>query len=198
MGFQNYAAQHNIELDENKDAQYEWVRRMYISKNTREGYQSRMKILLLFLDDKNPDCVLDYAKRALQDAFPRGATVKHNNKDVIYSAMQLIKSANCTSQPINFEAVTDNVFVKFLFGMARNNTDGNKYLSKSGCGYYRSNFKDLYRQCQVSVPQAFESIFEKILQGFATSPFPVKRGKRITFVRGERSYAILPIQTIMH
>ena len=35
MGFQDYAAQHNIELDENYNAQYERVSRMYISKNTR-------------------------------------------------------------------------------------------------------------------------------------------------------------------
>ena len=59
MGLQDYAAQHNIELDENENAQYERVRRMYIRKNTREGYQSCMKLLLLFLDDKNPECVSD-------------------------------------------------------------------------------------------------------------------------------------------
>ena len=60
MVFQDYAAQNNIELDENDNSQYEWVSRMYISKNTREGYQSCMKILLLFLDDNNPECVSDY------------------------------------------------------------------------------------------------------------------------------------------
>ena len=98
MVFQDYAAQHNIELDENDNAQYEWVSRMYISKNTREGYQSCMKRLLLFLDDNNPECVSDYAKRSLQDAFPSGATMKHNNKAVISRALQLIKSANSTSQ----------------------------------------------------------------------------------------------------
>ena len=64
MGFQDYAAQHNIKLDENDNAQYEQVSRMYISENTREGYQSCMKRFLLFLDDKNPECVSDYAKRA--------------------------------------------------------------------------------------------------------------------------------------
>ena len=68
MVLEDYADQHNIELDENNNAQYERVSRMYISKNTREGYQSCMKILLLFLDDKNPECVADYAKRALRDA----------------------------------------------------------------------------------------------------------------------------------
>ena len=60
MGFQDYAAQHNIELYENDNAQYERVSRMYISKNTREGYQICMKIFLLFLDDNNPECVSDY------------------------------------------------------------------------------------------------------------------------------------------
>ena len=144
MGFQDYTDQHNIELNENDNAQFERVSQMYISENTREGYRSCMKRLLLFLDDKNPECVSDYAKRALQDAFPSGATVKHNNKAVISRALQIIKSANCTSQPINFEAVTDKNSVKFLFGMAINNTDGNKYLSKSGCGSYISAFKDLY------------------------------------------------------
>ena len=38
MGLQDYAAQHNIELDENDNAQYERVSRMYISENTGEGY----------------------------------------------------------------------------------------------------------------------------------------------------------------
>ena len=101
-GFQDYAAQHNIELDENNNAHYDWVSRMHINENTREGYQSCMKRLLLFLDDNNPECVLDYAKRALQDAFPSGATMKQNNKAVISRALQLIKSSNFTSQPISF------------------------------------------------------------------------------------------------
>ena len=169
MGFQDYASQHNIELDENDNAQYEWVSRMYISENTREAYQGCMKRLLLFLDDKNPECVSEYAKRALQYAFLSGATVKHNNKAVISRALQLIKSTNCTSQPINFEAVTDNFFVNFLFGMAINNIDGNNYLSKSGCGSYRSAFKDLYRQCKVSVPQAFEAALTKAFKGLLRS-----------------------------
>ena len=91
MEFQDYVAQHNIKLDKNDNAQYERVSRMCISENTIEGYQRCMKILLLFLDDKNPECVLNYAKRALQDAFPSGETVKHNNKAVISQALQLIK-----------------------------------------------------------------------------------------------------------
>ena len=89
-----------LNLDENDNAQYERVSQMYISKNTREGYQSCMKILLLFLDDDNPECVSEYAKRALQDAFTSGATVKQNNKAIISRALQLIKSANSTSQPV--------------------------------------------------------------------------------------------------
>ena len=165
MEFQDYVAQHNIKLDKNDNAQYERVSRMCISENTIEGYQRCMKILLLFLDDKNPECVLNYAKISLQDAFPSEATMKHNKKTIISWAFQLIKSANCTSQPINFEAVTDKKIVKFLFGMARKNTDGNKYLSKSGCGSYRSAFKDLYCRCQVYVPQAFEAAFTKAFEG---------------------------------
>ena len=35
IGFQDYAAQHNIEINKNYNAQYERVSRMYISKNTR-------------------------------------------------------------------------------------------------------------------------------------------------------------------
>ena len=65
MGFQDYAAQHNIELNENDNAQYEQVSRMYIRENAREGYQSCMKRLLIFLYDKNPDCFLDYAKKSI-------------------------------------------------------------------------------------------------------------------------------------
>ena len=177
MGFQDYAAQHYIELNENDNVQYERVSLMYFSENTREGHQSCIKILLLFLDDKNQECVSDYAKRALQDAFPSGATVKHNNKAVISWALQLIKSANSTSQPINFEAVTNNFFVEFLFGMARNNTDGNKYLSKSGCGSYRSAFKYLYPQYQVSVPQYLEAALTKAFKGFLRAHSQEKEAK---------------------
>ena len=57
------------------------------------------------------------------------------------------------------------MFCEIGFGMARNNTDGNKYLRKSGCGSYRSDFKDLYRQCQVSAPQAFEAALTKAFKG---------------------------------
>ena len=64
MGLQDYAAQHYIELNKNDNAQYERVIQMYISENTRKGHQSCMKILLLFLDDNNPECVSEYAKRA--------------------------------------------------------------------------------------------------------------------------------------
>ena len=87
MGFQDYAAQHNIELDENDNARYERVSQMYISENTREGYQSCMKRLLLFLDDKNTEFVSDNVKRALQYTFPSGATVKQNNKAIISRAL---------------------------------------------------------------------------------------------------------------
>ena len=87
MGFQDHADEHNIELNKNDNAQYERASRMYISKNTVEGYQSWIKILLLFLDDNNTECVSDYAKRALQDAFPTGKTVIHDNKAVITRAL---------------------------------------------------------------------------------------------------------------
>ena len=144
-----------------------------------------MKLLLLFLDDKNPECVSDYRKRALQYAFPSRATVKHNNKAVISWALQLIKSANCTSQPINFEAVNDKKFVKFLFVLARNNTDGNKYLRKSDCGSYRSTFKDLYHQCQVSVDQAFEAYLTKAFKVLLRAHSQEKEAKGSCLLEGK-------------
>ena len=103
-----------------------------------------MKRFLHFLDEKNPACVSDYAGRTLQGTFPSRATVKHKNKAVISQALQIIKSANCTTKPINFEAVTVKVFVKFWLSMARKQTDGNTFLSKSGSRSYRSAFKDIY------------------------------------------------------
>ena len=171
MGFQDYAAQHNIELDENDNAQYVRVSQMYISKNTREGYQSCMKILLLFLDDKNPECVLDYAKRALQDSFPSGATVKHNNKAVISRALQLIKSANCTFQPINFVAVTDNVFVDFFFRDGKKKHIWKKLSNQKWLWILHIRFQGSIPLVPGFCASSFRSRFDKILQGFATSPF---------------------------
>ena len=54
--------------------------------------------------------------QTLQDAFTSGATVKQKNKAVISWALQFIKSTNCTSQPINFEVVTDKKIVNFFQG----------------------------------------------------------------------------------
>eukprot|EP00979_Chaetoceros_neogracilis_P018584 scaffold10852_cov1569-Chaetoceros_neogracile.AAC.1 len=177
MEVEDFAEENNIDFDAHDNAQFERVSKMYISENTREGYQSCMKRLLLFLDDSNPECVSDYAKTALQDAFPEGATVKHKNKAVIACALQLIVAANDTSKPIIFEAVTVKIFVKFLFTMARKNTDGNTFLSKSGCGSYRSAFKDLYRQCKVSVPPAFEAELTTQFKGLLRARAEEKEAK---------------------
>ena len=152
-----------------------------------------MKRFLLFLDDNNPECVSDYAKTALQDAFPGlGATVKHKNKAVVTCALELIGVANETSQPIIFEAVTVRIFVKFLFAMARKNTDGNKFLSKSGCGSYRSAFKDLYRQCQVSVPPAFEAELTTRFKGLlqARAKEKEERGSRLSEGKDPMPFAL--------
>ena len=64
------------------------------------------------------------------------------------------------------------IFVKFLFAMARQNTtDGNKFLSKSGCGSYRSSLKELYRVCKVQILPEFEAElstkFKGLLRGHA-------------------------------
>ena len=69
--------------------------------------------------------------------------------------------------------------------MARNNTDVNKYLSKSGCGYYRSAFKDIYRQCQVSVPQDFEAALTNAFRGFLRAHSQEKEAKGSRLLEGK-------------
>ena len=69
--------------------------------------------------------------------------------------------------------------------MAINNTDGNKYISKSGCGSYISAFNDLYRQCQVSVPQDFEAALTKAFKGLLQAHFQVKEAKKSRLSEGK-------------
>ena len=77
------------------------------------------------------------------------------------------------------------MFCEIFFGKARNNTDGNKYLSKSGCGSYRFAFKDLYRQCQVYVPQDFESDLTKAFKGFLRAHSQEKEAKGSRLLEGK-------------
>ena len=170
MAVQDFADANNLQIAD--DAQYERISKMYISEKTREGYQGCNKRLLAWLDSNHPQCVSSEAKSALQEIYSQrrnknSTTPKDRNRAVQKKAFELIKEADRNNQPILVASLTVKIFVTFLFSMARNNTKTQtKFLSKSGCGSYRSALKDLYRQygC-LAVPEQFEAELSTKLKG---------------------------------
>ena len=60
--------------------------------------------------------------------------------------------------PIKLDLLDVKMSTKFLFSRAgaKDNNHGDKFLSKSGYGTYRSALKDLYRTCKVEMPLDYE------------------------------------------
>jgi len=179
------------------EVQYAAVSNMYIKDVTREGYQGSNKRLLLWLNKKQPTCISADAKRDLQNTFEAqvvmGASAKEKNVAVEKKALAIIKGASAGCQPIIFENLTVEIFVKFLFAMARQNTtDGNKFLSKSGCGSYRSSLKELYRVCKVQMLPEFEAElstkFKGLLRGHAVEK--EQKGGRLGEGKDPMSFAL--------
>lgn len=170
MGIEDFADANNLNIE--NDAEYEKISKMYIDQETRKGYQLANKRLLLWLYSEHAHCVADYAKAALTTVWnqrtARGATSPSDNNAMNKKALQLIQEANSLRIPIKLEQVTVELFIHFLFAMARKNCKGDqKYLSKSGSGNYRSAFKDLYRQCgDKKVPSEFEDALSTKLKGY--------------------------------
>ena len=139
---------------------FETISKMYIKDATREGYNSANRVLLLWLASKHPECVSDTTKEALEML---------NGKQLEREAFQIVSSATEEKKPILFELVTVRMFIEFLHSRARK--QGKNFLSKSGCGSYRSAYKELHRQCGINMSKEFESDlsikFKGLMRGYA-------------------------------
>ena len=197
MAVQDYADEHNLAITD--DAEYKRISEMYISQRTRNSYQGCNKRLLLWLDSHEPQCVATYAKEALQSVWEQrrqagGGSSKTKNSAVIKRAFELVREANEEKQPILLSDITVKMFVNFLFAMGRNNTDGDqKFMSKSGCGSYRSALKDMYRQCgNIPIDDKFEKELSTKLKGLLRAHAEEKEstGKRLSEGKDPMSFAL--------
>jgi len=88
------------------------------------------------------------------------------------------------------------IFVKFLFGMARaNSKDRNKFLSRSGCGSYRSSLKELRRVCKVTASSEWDADlsvkFKGLLRGHAVEK--EQKGGRLAEGKDPITFALYKI-----
>ena len=68
-----------------------------------------------------------------------------NATDALKESQKVVSNANANENPIIFEELTLSIFVEFLH--YSDYIKKQNFLSKSGCGSYRSALKELYRQC---------------------------------------------------
>lgn len=150
-----------------RDGHFERISKMYIKDGTRMGYSNSNRLLLLWLDKNHPECVSENAKSALQQTYElqhQTSTPKHENKAVTEKAMELIMSANSIeSSPIILSTISSRQFVDFLHCRAQ--LRGNEFLSKSGCGGFRSAFRELHRQCGTHIDPALEEELKQKFKG---------------------------------
>ncbi len=142
-----------------------YKKKMYIKDETRCGYNASNRLLLHWLDKKHPKCVSENAKYTrLQQTFidsqPATASpaVKYKNRAVTANkALELVASANdIESSPIIFSTISSRLFVDFLLHYCAR-LKGNNFLSKTGCGGFRSAYKELHRQCGTSINPELEA-----------------------------------------
>lgn len=162
---------------------FERISKMYIKAETRSGYNTLNRTFLLWLDDKHPDCLSQIAKTTLQETYKsqHSAKVKHKNKAVMAKALELVANAtDVASSPIDFTKITARIFVDFLHFRAR--LKSCNFLSKSGCGGYRSALRELHRQCGVTVNPTLETQltekFKGLLRGYTEEK--QEKGGRLT------------------
>ena len=122
------------------------VSKMYIKDETRAGYNSLNMTLLIWLVGNHPACVKVDVKETLQML---------SGKELLRESQKSVSNANENEKPIIFEGLTVRIFVEFLHYRAR--IKKQIFLSKSGCGSYRSALKELYRQCGERMSSEFES-----------------------------------------
>ena len=179
--------------EDGMDEHYNQVNKMYITEGTRLGYNRANRTFLLWLDQKRPECVSPEVKEELQSIYASrpGATAKHKNKAVMAKALDFVtRATNETTCPIVFKEVTSKVFVDFLYSRAQ--MKNRNFLSRSGCGGYRSAFKELYRQCDVTMEDTFEKELTKnfrgLLRGYAAEK--AETGARLTEGKDPMSFAL--------
>ena len=145
------------EVDTNVNEFFEAVSKMNIKEETRSGYNGSNRLFLLWLDDKHPECVADFAKEALQ-------LCKDQNTSVTAKALELVQSASSMgTTPIVFDKVKTEIFINFL--RYRANLQGNDFFSKSGAGGFRSAYRELHKQCGTQFNPDFESELKELYKG---------------------------------
>jgi hypothetical protein len=183
------------EVDANVNEFFDIVSKMNIKDETRSGYNSSNRLLLLWLDEKHPECVAEHARKSLQETFDSrrifGATVKHQNKSVTAKALELVQSAtSLDTVPILFEKVTKEIFLNFL--RYRANLRGNDFLSKSGAGGFRSAYRELHKQSGTQFDPNFElelkELYKGLLRGHAAEK--QKKGGRLAEGKDPMSFKL--------
>ena len=108
-------------LDAVDNVQYEATTNMYIKDKTIQKYQGANKCQLTWIFDKGSECVGGYESTDIRNTFDiqKGDSVWQNNKSVHSKSVNIIKGANDSSKPINFEDLSVEIFIKFLFVMTR-------------------------------------------------------------------------------
>ena len=156
----------DAEEEEEDESHFDKISKMYIKNETRDGYNSSNRLLLLWLGEKHKHCVSEQAKTALEHTFKEqiAASDKYNNKLVSRKALELVTNANSVeNSPIILSHVTTRYFVDFLHYRA--SIRGNTFLSKSGCGGFRSAFRELHRQCGTTISPALEDDLKEKFKG---------------------------------
>ena len=189
------AAQIRAVMDEQDSSDhYARVSEMYIKDSTRTGYQLQNRTFLVWLFNKNPTCINEYALQKLRDVFTAqiGARSLEKNKSVLREAQKIIHSADETKQPIKFTEITVRIFVDFLHSRARGIDTDRNFLSKSASGSYRSAFKDLHRQCGVTMNEDFEGKLQTAYKGLQRGHAAEKqsRGGRLQEGKDPMSFAL--------
>lgn len=78
-------------------------------------------------------------------------------------SLKLVEKASKDFYPVRNIADMDvRVIVAFLLTLppakkSKSKSKGQKYLSRSGCGNYRSALNELFRECDVERPQTFST-----------------------------------------
>ena len=83
--------------------------------------------------------------------------MRQSNKSIQAKAANIIKGDNYSSKPINFEDISVEIFIKFLFATVINNTKYyNLFHINIGVGQYRSTLKELFNVGKVEIQSELE------------------------------------------
>lgn len=152
-------------------------------------------MLLLWLDEYHPEIASEDAKRVLEESFlqSQGNTnaEKHRIKAVTEKALELVARADSEqSFPIIFSNMNSKLFVEFLHYRAK--LRGKEYMSKSSCEEFRAAFRELHRQCKVTMSSTLEEKlkikFKGLLRGHAEEK--QKTGGRIAEGKDPMSFPL--------